>query len=277
LNPEDLFSQAQQASERAATAQENLPGSLEQFRRNLNEVYNKDNPLIKARESQLQSYLTAGDTARRDLLPQYAGGTVFTPTELQAIVSGRQAAALAPLSSLNQQIVGQYGGLKDYVGLGRDVLQAQISAAQQRSTDLQNLYQFAQAKRQQDLENQIAQQKFAEDVRQFGILHGGGSGSNSGINSSLGIAGRAGSGSNLKQTYGRPVTTTQYNRPAGPVQPRSYTPPVYMPPTLGNEPSFFSKIKNFLFPQPQPLFGNAQLNVSGPTNLNPNSTGYGGY
>lgn len=235
MDPENLFRQAQEASQRATSAVENLPGTLEQFRRNLNEVYNKDNPLIKAREGLLQGFLTAGDKARAELLPQNAG-VIFSPTELQAIVSGRQAAALAPLSSLNQLIIGQFGSLKDYVGLGRDVLQAQIAAATQRAQDLMQQYQLAAAARQQQLENELAERKFAEDIRQFNLLHSGGGG--------VGIAGIGATTTVNKPPAYKP--TVQYNRPAGPTieELRGTTSPqVYLPPTLRQEPN---RLLNFL-------------------------------
>ena len=230
------------------SAVENLPGTLEQFRKNLNEVYNKDNPLIGARESQLQGYLTAGDKARAQYLPQNSGGTVFSPTELQAMVSGRQAAALAPLSSLNQLIMGQYGGLRDYVGVGRDILTAQSQAAQQRAQDLMNLYQQAAAAKQQEFENQLALQKLkgtGGGVTGVGITGIGKPTFKPTINAGGGIG---------NQPYG----------PFLPTQPQVDTAATSMAavPNLANQPNFFSKWWNRIFPQPEPIntYG-TQLNI----------------
>lgn len=160
-------SNAQSTTESAAKLQESIPGLLQGLRQNLVSIYQKDNPLVQGRTQALESYLSAPDQARASYLPanqpQVEGSPLnFSPTQLQAMVSSRQAAALAPLLGLNQMINAQYGNIGDIVGNAGNIYQAQLGAAQTRAQSAQQAYQQALAIDQFNRE-------FAEKQRQFDI------------------------------------------------------------------------------------------------------------
>lgn len=176
MDPDSLAQQSKILGEQTASTETKLPQMLETLRSNVEQIYNKNNPLIQQREGLLQGYLGAGDQARAQLLPQNAGGTVFSPTELQSLTSARQAGYLAPLTSLNQLITGQYGTLGNYLGNARDMVNAQVNAGNSQANRLLQLSQLGyeqrarqQASTQQEFQNQLALQKLQEAARQFNV------------------------------------------------------------------------------------------------------------
>lgn len=136
--------QASDASTQATTEAGNLPNILQELKGNLNSIFSKDNPLMQQREGALSTYLSAGDQARASYLPTNSG-QVFSPTQLQALVSSRQAAALAPLTGLNSIITNQGGGLNDILSNAKDLFTAKVAADTQNAQRLQDLYKLQTA------------------------------------------------------------------------------------------------------------------------------------
>src|SRR3990167_1216253 len=129
-------SNATSASESAAKLQESIPGLLQGLKQNLVSIYQKDNPLVQQRTGLLESYLNAPDQARASYLPanqpMVEGSPLnFSPTQLQAMVSSKQNAALAPLLGVNQMINAQYGNIGDIVGNAGDIYKSQLVGEQQ--------------------------------------------------------------------------------------------------------------------------------------------------
>ena len=168
MDLESLRSGADTASLQASTMQASLPSVLTELKGSLNEIFNKDNPLVKERTGYLENYLSAGDRARASYLPQNSG-FAYSPTELNALVSSRQASALAPLASVNQMLIGQYGGLKDYLGQAKDLFSARVQAAYENAQRMRQRYGDEVARQQQEFENKQAEKSFAEQVRQFNV------------------------------------------------------------------------------------------------------------
>lgn len=168
MDLESLRSGADTASAQASTMQASLPSVLTELKGSLNQIFNKDNPLVKERTGYLENYLSAGDRARASYLPQNSG-FAYSPTELNAMTSSTQASALAPLATVNQMLMGQYGGLKDYLGQAKDLFQSRVQAAYENANRMRQVYGDAVAKQQQEFENKQAEKSFAEQVRQFNV------------------------------------------------------------------------------------------------------------
>lgn len=139
---------AEQATQRVSQLEQNAPEMLRNLKSNLTSIFAKDNPLIQAREGALSDFLAAPSRARADMLPSnlpvVAGSNLnLSPTQLSAVENSRTAAAFAPLSSLNQLIVGQYGNLGDILKGAASQYQAQVDAARTAATGAQNLYTSA--------------------------------------------------------------------------------------------------------------------------------------
>lgn len=263
MDLEGLKTNAYGASEKAATMAGSLPTVLNDLKGSLNEIFNKDNPLVKERTGHLETYLAAPDKARAEYLPQNSG-QVYSPTELNALVSSRKASALAPLAGINQMLMGQYGGLKDYLGNARDLFSAAVSAAAQRAEIARQQYTDALAEqarqdalKQQEFENQLAREKFAYEKSKGG---GGGVGNLSSILAGLGL----GSGNNnyptparySNQVYG--PTRAEFVQPtAAPDQSMSYVP------NIANEQPFYKRWWGNLFGTSDNLGLPQNLNISG--------------
>ena len=158
MDPDRDLAQSNVVGEAVGKAQTDLPVQLENLRSNLSQIYNKDNPLIQQREGLLSNYLSAGDRARNQLLPQNQGGTVFSPTELQAITSTNQGAALAPLASLNNLIMGQYGSLGNYLDVASRTAQARLAASGANADRLLNSAQIGYQRRDSERNYELAKQ-----------------------------------------------------------------------------------------------------------------------
>jgi len=170
MDLEGLRTGAEAASQTATTMQASLPGVLTELKGSLNQIFNKDNPLVKERTGQLENYLSAGDKARASYLPQNSG-FAYSPTELNALVSSRQASALAPLASTNQMLMGQYGGLKDYLGQAKDLFGARTQAAYENAQLKRQGYTDAVSRQQQEFENKLALDKLKKEKSGLGGLN----------------------------------------------------------------------------------------------------------
>lgn len=148
-----LRTQAEQGVQDVANLQQNVPGLLSGIQKNLTSIFSKDNPLIQKREGLLADYLSTPERTSASLLPanlpMVAGSNLnLSPTQQSAIRSSREAAAFAPLASLNNLIVGQYGNIGDIVRGAADQYQAQLAGAQTRQSGIMDLYKQAYQEQQ---------------------------------------------------------------------------------------------------------------------------------
>lgn len=139
------------ATQNAADMTASAPGLLGELKKNLTSIFAKDNPVLQARDNALSTYLATPDKTRAEILtpnlPQIEPGRQMTlsPTQQQALVSSRSAAAFAPLAGLNEIIKGMYGSIGDAVSGAGDIYKAQIGAANTSAGSLIDLYKTAVA------------------------------------------------------------------------------------------------------------------------------------
>jgi hypothetical protein len=110
----------------SSSAQYTLPDKL---RSAISERFT-DSPLIKQRESALQTFLTSPDRARSEVAGKVASGTILSPTQQQAIISGHRAADTVPLVSLNDLLQSQFGSIGDLVTAGSNAYKGVVAADQ---------------------------------------------------------------------------------------------------------------------------------------------------
>ena len=245
---ESLRSGADTASLQASTMQASLPSVLQELKGSLNEIFNKDNPLVKERTGYLENYLSAGDRARASYLPQKSG-FAYSPTELNALTSSAQASALAPLATVNQMLMGQYGGLKDYLGQAKDLFSARVQAAYENAQRMRQRYGDEVARQQQEFENNLALQEFA--------LKKKGSGTGLGLSTTLNKPTFTPTTSNLINNWAQGVS----NLFGGAPQQDTAAASMAAVPNL-NQASGIGKWWNKLFGAPEPL-----INIPSGTNL----------
>ncbi len=136
---------AEGATERVASLEQNAPEMLKNLKSNLTSIFSKNNPLIQQREQALSTFLATPTATRASTLPanlpQVAGSNLnLSPTQLASVEGGRTAAALAPLASLNNLIVGQYGNIGDILQGAASTYESQINAARTRAAGALDLY-----------------------------------------------------------------------------------------------------------------------------------------
>lgn len=141
---QNAYDAANNVSEMTASA----PSLLTQLKQNLVGIFAKDNPVLKARDDALSTYLATPSATRAEILtpnmPMVEGRNLtLSPTQQDAIVSGRQAAALAPLAGLNEIVKAQYGNIGDAVQGAGSIYDAQVRAAQGNAANLMDLYKTA--------------------------------------------------------------------------------------------------------------------------------------
>lgn len=142
-----LRTKAETAGSNLGNLQTNVPKMLSDLRSSLTSIYAKDNPLIQERGKALETFLSTPSTTRAQLLPQnlpQVEGSFLnlSPTQQAAIVSSRNAAALAPLLGLNQAVTAGYGNIGDIVGGAGTGLQALVDAQKQAAQNALQLYQL---------------------------------------------------------------------------------------------------------------------------------------
>lgn len=265
MDPTTTANDFNTASQNATASTQALPGVLSDLKTNLNKIFSQDNPLIQQRTGMLQDYLGAGDKARADYLPTHSG-FAFSPTELNAMVSGRQAAALAPLSAINNMVMGQYGGLKDYMGDAKDIFNAKVTADAQNADRLYKLY----AGSLEQEKNKTANREIVEaNGRKYLVDKGTGaiiadlgtsSSASSGLDwaTALQLMGNKnlGGNSNALDNFWTSAPTT------GPVQGPTQTPEMkarneFQPsPGLASQSNWWDPIANFFNPKPSNLTSN---------------------
>lgn len=129
------------ASNKAISFTEQLPDLTQKLREALTTKFSTANPLFTQRESAQQEFLNAPSQARADISKLQEGGTILSPTQQEAIISGRRSAAFAPLSSANLILGSAYGGLENIIGSGVQAFEAASRAQTERANLLNQLRQ----------------------------------------------------------------------------------------------------------------------------------------
>lgn len=178
MNPIDYYNDpglqtAQQASTQAGqayqTAVKNAGTLPDMLYDTLNKKFTENNPLYAQRETALKNYMTVGETAPLDVLPENNQGMVFSPIEQAGMIAGKRADALAPITSLNELIGYQFGGIENIVDRTARMYDALAKAAQVEYENKRNSYrdllELVGAKASQA----TTDRDFEENVRQFGL------------------------------------------------------------------------------------------------------------
>ncbi len=167
-------SQAQQSATSLSAQALTLPDEL---RKSVSERF-ASNPLLQQREQVLEGALNVGTKTRANIAEQVKGGTIFSPSQQLAIEQSRRSAAVSPLSTLNEIIGVQRGGLENVIGAASRSAQAQAQlasgAAQQEQQQFQNLFQvleFEERQRQFQIKQAAANAK--SEGLDLGFLFGG--------------------------------------------------------------------------------------------------------
>lgn len=150
MDANSLRTEAYNASNNVSEMAASAPSMLSQLKQNLVGIFSKDNPVMQARDNALSTYLSTPSATRAEILtpnmPVVEGRNLtLSPTQQDAIVSGRSAAALAPLAGLNEILKAQYGTIGDMVQGAGGIYDAQVRAAQGNVGNLIDLYKTAVA------------------------------------------------------------------------------------------------------------------------------------
>lgn len=166
--------QAAQGYSQAVTNAATLPDMLKSA---LDKKFSENNPLIQQRETATKNYLNEITNAPISVLPENNEGMVFSPLAQANMIQGRRSAAIAPITSLNDIIGWQQGGIHNTVDSAAKMYQtlaaakaAEAEQARQKYTDLLALIA---AKVDQSNKNR----EFTEGVRQFNVKQKNESGS----------------------------------------------------------------------------------------------------
>lgn len=114
-------------------------------------------------------FLQAPSQARADIAEQVRGGTIYSPSQQQAIQSAKMASALVPLAGQNLVQSAAMGSLEDMIGAGTRAYQAKV-AMQQGLADLaQQSYQNILGEWQARQQAALQRAKEARLSRQLGL------------------------------------------------------------------------------------------------------------
>lgn len=171
-NVNSLRDQAYTAANTTADLQGVAQPMLDQLKQNLVGIFAKDNPIIGARNDALAGYLSSNANTRASLLPSNAGDVpgiagrplTYSPTQQDAIVSSRNAAALAPLVGYNEILKGMYGNIGDLVGNAGNIYNSTIQGSASRASGLMDLYKQAVAEDQFNQQMQLEKQKATQSA-----------------------------------------------------------------------------------------------------------------
>lgn len=160
----DQFSRASEASAQITEQAGRLPMLLRSaVTDNL-----QSSPLFGQREQAAQQVLTSATRGREEIsnILQAGqrgepGGAILSPTQQQSILTGRRAADVVPLLSLNDLIQAQTGGVETAIAGGLGLGQSLQDAAGQRAATELELAGQREATRQFDIEAEIARSKGA--------------------------------------------------------------------------------------------------------------------
>lgn len=169
MNPDinSIRDQAYTAANQTADLQGSVQPMLDQLKQNLVGIFAKDNPLIGARNDALSGYLSSNANTRASLLPsgmpQVEGRSLaLSPTQQDAIVSSRNAAALAPLAGYNEILKGMYGNIGDVVNNAGNIYGSTIQSNATRAGSLMDLYKQAVAEDQFNQQMSLDRQRASQ-------------------------------------------------------------------------------------------------------------------
>lgn len=120
---------ANQAEDRAVSAAAASNTLGDKLRTAISERF-QESPLAKQREGALKTFITSAPNARADIAEQVKGGTIFNPSQQQALIAGRRASDVVPLVSLNDLLQAQFGGMGDLVTAGTNAYKEQVGSLQ---------------------------------------------------------------------------------------------------------------------------------------------------
>lgn len=139
---EQQFSQARQTGQSAINFAQSGAG-LEEMLRNSVSQRLSSSPLYGQREEAARQVLTSAPRAREDISNIIKGGTILSPTQQQSIMASRQAADVVPLTSLNDLLQAQTGGVETAVGAGLKSFDSILGALQAQAALEQSQAQSA--------------------------------------------------------------------------------------------------------------------------------------
>lgn len=164
---------AQQLGQQAFQAEQSGFTLPDMLRDALNKKF-ANNPVLKQRESALQNYLTVQEQAPLSVLPENTGGRIFSPQEQSAIIGGKRAAALAPLTTANELVGMSQGGIDDILNAATRSYQAYTTGlmgkaqlARQKYSDVLDELSNRAAEAERGRQANLEERKFAESTRQF--------------------------------------------------------------------------------------------------------------
>jgi len=108
------------------------------------------------------NYMATPDQTRADLASQVKGGTIFSPSQQQAIMSSKLSSALVPLAGANMVNNAAYGGIGEMVDAGTRSWQA---ATQQKTLEAQ----MAQQQYENVLKQLTTQASMKEPEQLYGV------------------------------------------------------------------------------------------------------------
>jgi hypothetical protein len=145
---DSLKQNAYDTSSNVSQMESDAPSLLSQLKQNLVGIFTKDNPVIGARDAALTDYLKTPSQTRADILPSNmptveGRNLTLSPTQQDSIVSGRKAAAFAPLAGYNEILKAMYGNIGDMVQGAGGIYDSTLKSEQNKAANALDLYRSA--------------------------------------------------------------------------------------------------------------------------------------
>lgn len=172
-----LKQDANAAATNYASMVQTAPSLLQDLQKNLTTVFAKDNPFIADRNAALENFLTTPSRTRAELLtpnmPNVEGSPLtLSPTQQDAIVQGRNAAAFAPLAGLNNTVTGIYGNIPQLVKNAGSIYESLLGGEKTKADMARQAYE--------DAFRELTQKETFRLQEMSQLLSAGGGGTNAG-------------------------------------------------------------------------------------------------
>jgi hypothetical protein len=159
-------SAANNAAQNVANLTSSSPDLLRSLQQNLTGIFTNNNPVMAARDTALTNYLNTPSATRASLLssnlPMVAGSNLnLSPTQQNAIVQGRENAALVPLLGLNSAVTGMYGNIPQMVANAGNIYQGILGGAKTLADLAENRYQQSTSQAEAQNAARFQQQQLA--------------------------------------------------------------------------------------------------------------------
>lgn len=158
--------QASQAYSQAVTNSSTMPDML---KRVLDKKFSTNNPLYAEREDLYKNYMNENTAAPMSVLPENNDGMVFSPLAQSQMIEGRRAGALAPITSVNDILGWQIGGIQNTVGEATKMYETLAKAKQFEAERKRQAYEDLLALVESKVAQANSDRDFAENVRQFNV------------------------------------------------------------------------------------------------------------